>query len=237
MYLENVKKTALQPQQRLVVLRFYLLPRLYHRLILGPVSRKHLMRLDKIIRSSVRDWLKLPHDVPLGAFHARVPHGGLGIPSLRTVIPYLRLRRLNALALSEYGACKEAHKMKYIQDLVRQSEAMLLYKGSVINSKKANQKFWTNYFLGSADGAALKEVDNAPGASAWVAEGTRFLSVHTVPPSAASASASSGDGGCRSVLAGEGSRWRRFALTRGRSWHGDETAEVRSTRWRNRTLR
>lgn len=176
MYLENVRKAALKPQQRLVVLRFYLLPRLYHRLILGPVSRKHLMRLDKIIRSSVRDWLKLPHDVPLGAFHARVPHGGLGIPSLRTAIPYLRLRRLNALALSEYGACKEAHKMKYIQDLVRQSEAMLLYKGSVINSKKANQKFWTNYFLGSADGAALKEVDNAPGASAWVAEGTRFLS-------------------------------------------------------------
>ncbi|KAL3218142.1 hypothetical protein MRX96_050845 [Rhipicephalus microplus] len=44
--LENIRKAALKPQQRLVVLRFYLLPRLYHSLILGPVSRQHLMRLE-----------------------------------------------------------------------------------------------------------------------------------------------------------------------------------------------
>uniref|UniRef100_A0A131Z2I9 Reverse transcriptase n=1 Tax=Rhipicephalus appendiculatus TaxID=34631 RepID=A0A131Z2I9_RHIAP len=175
-YLDNVTKAALKPQQRLVVLRFYLLPRLYHRLILGPVSRKTLLRLDKTIRASVRNWLRLPHDVPIGAFHARIPDGGLGIPNLRTAIPYLRVRRLDALSISEYKACKKAHKMSYVQELLRQSQAMLHFKGKVIDSKKSYKKFWTSYFHGSTDGAALKEAANAPGSSAWLAEGTRFLS-------------------------------------------------------------
>lgn len=175
-YLDNVGKAALKPQQRLVLLRFYLLPRLYHRLILGPVSRRTLLRLDKTIRASVRNWLKLPHDVPLGAFHARVPEGGLGIPNMRTAIPYLRVRRLEAMAVSEYTASKKAYKMDYVQGLLRQSRAMMQYRGSVIDSKKSCKKFWTSYLHSSTDGAALREVANAPGASSWLAEGTRFLS-------------------------------------------------------------
>lgn len=46
-YLERTTKAPLKPQQRPVILRYYLLPRLYHKLVLGPVSQKLLIRLVK----------------------------------------------------------------------------------------------------------------------------------------------------------------------------------------------
>lgn len=70
-YLAKVAKAPLKPQQRLVVLRNYLIPRLYHRLVFEPISGKRLTKMDRAIRTSVRHWLRLPHDVTLGFFHAR----------------------------------------------------------------------------------------------------------------------------------------------------------------------
>lgn len=80
-YLEKIGRAPLKPQQRLVVLRQYLLPRLHHVLILGKISAKILIRLDRAVRLAVRQWLRLPYDVPLGFYHAHAEDGGLGIQS------------------------------------------------------------------------------------------------------------------------------------------------------------
>lgn len=100
--LSRLSKVSLKPQQRMVALRIYLIPRLIHRLVLGPVSSKLLKNLDTMIRGTVRKWLNLPQDVTLDFYYAPVPEGGLGVMCLRTVVPTLRLRRLNSLILSDH---------------------------------------------------------------------------------------------------------------------------------------
>ncbi|KAL1486454.1 hypothetical protein MTO96_031379 [Rhipicephalus appendiculatus] len=75
--LTRLSKAPLKPQQRLEALRHYLIPRLIHRLVLGPMSSKLLKMLDMMIRATLRRWLNLPMDVTLGFFYASVPEGGL----------------------------------------------------------------------------------------------------------------------------------------------------------------
>ncbi|KAL3220279.1 hypothetical protein MRX96_029962 [Rhipicephalus microplus] len=106
--LNRLAKAPLKPQQRLVALGFYLIPRLVHRLVLGPLSAKMLFKLDRSIRVAVRHWLNLPHDVPLGFLYAPVPVGGLGILCLRTTIPGMRIKQLNGLLHSSHYPCAAA---------------------------------------------------------------------------------------------------------------------------------
>ena len=53
--------------------------------------------MDRAVRAQFREWLRLPKDFPLGAFHARVASGGLGIPCFSSWIPLLRRSRLARL--------------------------------------------------------------------------------------------------------------------------------------------
>lgn len=51
--LNNVSKAPLKPQQRLVVLKYYMIPRLYHGLVLGLVRAKPLLKIDSLICAGV----------------------------------------------------------------------------------------------------------------------------------------------------------------------------------------
>lgn len=79
-WLERLKTSPLKPQQRMFLLRVYLVPRLYHQLVLGEISGILLESIDMIIRKSVREWLRLPKDTPVGFYHARTGDGGMAIP-------------------------------------------------------------------------------------------------------------------------------------------------------------
>lgn len=76
--LTRVSKAPLRPQQRLVILRFHLLPRLYHRLVLGPWTNDLLRKMDASIRGPVRRWLNLPHNTPLGFSMPQLLRGASG---------------------------------------------------------------------------------------------------------------------------------------------------------------
>ena len=92
--MEALTKAPLKPQQRLFALRCNVIPKLYHQLALGDVLISSLRRLDQVVRSTIRKWLNLPHDVPNAYIHSSVRDGGFGIPSLRWMAPLLRLNRL-----------------------------------------------------------------------------------------------------------------------------------------------
>lgn len=92
--LELLTKAPLKPQQRLCMVRDFLLPKYTHSLVLGRTTGKNLKKQDKAIRSYVRRWLHLPKDVPLSYFYAPVQSGGLGIPCLYHQIPAILLGRL-----------------------------------------------------------------------------------------------------------------------------------------------
>jgi len=96
----RVTVAPLKPQQRLRILKYYLLPRFMHGLVLGRVTYGRLRAVDRSVRAAVRGWMRLPRDVPLGYFYAAVEQGGFGIMALETRIPELVRSRLDSLACS-----------------------------------------------------------------------------------------------------------------------------------------
>lgn len=173
--LQRIRKAPLKPQQRLVVLRFYLLPRLYHRLMLGPWTAGLLWKTDKLVRASVRSWLKLPHDVPLGYYHAAVADGGLGIPSLRTTMPVMKHRRLSRLAASSSDFVRAASDLPLITTSLCHTQKCMRYRGENLCSKNRVFRFWARCLHQSNDGGPLKDCAKVPFAQKFVSEGTRLL--------------------------------------------------------------
>lgn len=160
--LGNVARAPLKPQQRLVVLRFYLKPRLYHRLVLGSWTAGLLTKLDRQVRASVRRWLALPHDTPMGYFHADVKSGGLGVPCLRTAVPGLQLARFGRLQTSDQPTCAQVARCRLIKEAIRHAEHLSTYKGTELRTRDACFKFWAGELHRSADGAALSECKKVP---------------------------------------------------------------------------
>ncbi|KAL7299049.1 hypothetical protein TKK_0008142 [Trichogramma kaykai] len=96
--LAKIASALLKPQQRLKILRCFLVPRYYHQLVLSRCHLQTLKSLDRQVRGAVRKWLRLPKDVSIGYFHVRCKDGGLGIPSFPTAIPALVHSRLSDTA-------------------------------------------------------------------------------------------------------------------------------------------
>lgn len=171
----RLSKAPLKPQQRMVALRTYLIPRLIHRLVLGPVSSKLLKSLDAMVRGTVRKWLNLPQDVTLGFYYAPIPESGLGVMCLRSVIPALRLRRLRSLILSSHFQCAVAAGKDFVRRAIRQAEGLAVFRGDNIDSSAASRRFWTRILHQSYDGRPLSRCADAKGSTAWIGEGTTFL--------------------------------------------------------------
>ena len=93
--LDNVSSAPLKPQQRITILKTFLLPRLTHVLSLSVVHQKPLQSIDYMCRQAVRRWLRLSKDATNAFLHASVSDGGLGIPHLSSRVPLNRKSRLN----------------------------------------------------------------------------------------------------------------------------------------------
>lgn len=70
--LERLTKAPLKPQQRMFALLVFLIPRLYHQLVLGTTTISALNKVDNIIRHYIRRWLNLPLDVPTAFFYTDI---------------------------------------------------------------------------------------------------------------------------------------------------------------------
>lgn len=92
--LEKLTKGPLKTQQRLRLLKSFVIPKFQDRLVLSRTTAVGLKKMDVHIRNNVRKWLHLPHDVPVAYLYAPVKGGGLGIPCLQLWIPLMRLNRL-----------------------------------------------------------------------------------------------------------------------------------------------
>ncbi len=68
-HLENMlhmlTTAPLEPYQRLEILKVFLVPRLVHELVLRGAHRNTLLKMDRMVRTAVRKWLRLPKDMPL----------------------------------------------------------------------------------------------------------------------------------------------------------------------------
>lgn len=174
--LERLSSAPLKPQQRLVLLKHYLLPRFYHKGTFAHLTSKALRRLDTRLRTEIRKWLRLPHDTPVGYFHAPVEEGGLGIPALRHMLPRLKMNRIAMLRMSDVPACGDAVKCPAIIHEERKATSLLTVNGAVLRTAKDVTSHWAAVLHSSVDGGHLKGCAAVPQAHAWVSDGTRLLS-------------------------------------------------------------
>lgn len=172
--LENLRKAPLKPQQRLHALRTVLIPQLYHRLTLGNVMIGSLNTTDAIIRGAVRNWLNLPKDVPNAFFHAPISDGGLGIPAVRWIAPWLRLHCLESLELPNQQASLTANT--FMANEIDKAKRRLQVEGRYLVTRSDIDAFWSSKLHESVDGSGLKEASHAPYAHRWIREPTRLLS-------------------------------------------------------------
>lgn len=169
--LESLSKAPLKPQQRLYALRTHVLPRLYHQLALGAVTIGTLNKIDKISRRFVRQWLNLPHDVPAAYFHAAVRDGGLGIPAVRWIAPFLRRGRIMAASRTFFQHEAENFSNEELAKCTRR----LFDQGTLLNTGELISKRWSEKLYASIDGAGLQESGCTAHQHQWVADGNKFL--------------------------------------------------------------
>ncbi|KAG0418941.1 hypothetical protein HPB47_004484 [Ixodes persulcatus] len=150
--LERVTRAPLKPQQRLFILRGFLLPRLHHRLVLGLWGVGALSKLDRMTRAAIRKWRALPHDTPMGYFHAPVSEGGLGVTSLRTAIPGMTLARIKGLRFSDHPGCEAALQCRMLTDQVRRARQAANLDGVSLTTKADVHKYWADKLHVSYDG-------------------------------------------------------------------------------------
>ncbi|XP_042143722.1 uncharacterized protein LOC121834054 [Ixodes scapularis] len=171
--LERLSTAPLKPQQRLVLLKHYLLPRFYHRGTFSHVTAKLLRRLDTCVRLRIRGWLRLPHDTPVGYFHAPVESGGLGIPALRHTLPRLKIQRMAMLRMSDVPACGDAVKCPALKLEEQKAMNLLTVNGTTAKDVKDH---WAELLHNSVDGAHMRTCKEVPESQQWVSDGTRLLS-------------------------------------------------------------
>lgn len=87
--LKKVAGAALKPQQKMFLIRKYLLPKFYYQVVHQRITVAILSNIDKCIRKTVRRILHLPHDTPTHMFHNHPSCGGLAVPELVKVVPSL----------------------------------------------------------------------------------------------------------------------------------------------------
>lgn len=174
-YLDNLTRAPLKPQQRLFILRQFLLPRLLHGLVLGRTSATLLKDLDITVRAAIRRWLRLPVDCPIAFYHAAVCDGGLGVMSLRTAIPRLTLSRLSRLQDSTSPACAAAAATPAIRRRIGWARRSATVDGRFLGSAASCITYWGRQLRGTVDGRGLAEAPRVPAAHAWVSDGSALL--------------------------------------------------------------
>ncbi|KXZ75867.1 hypothetical protein TcasGA2_TC034495 [Tribolium castaneum] len=174
--LKRITCAPLKPQQRMHLLRVFFLPKFYHAWTFGRLNAGVLRRLDVVVRTSVRTWLRLPHDIPVGYFHAPTKSGGLGIPQLSRFIPFLRLKRFDRLGRSAVDYVRECAFTDIADRKIRWCRERLSgIVDQVAGGRDALDAYWTAQLHQSVDGRALRESASVASSTQWLRCSTRAI--------------------------------------------------------------
>ncbi|CAK9834516.1 Retrovirus-related Pol polyprotein from type-1 retrotransposable element R2 (Fragment) [Anthophora retusa] len=158
-YLDKITKAPLKPQQRLQILRVFLLPRFQYPLVLGRVTYGTLRCIDKCVRKYLRKWLSLPKDVPKSFFHTSIKEGGLGMWSFETKIPELTKRRLENINSSATPMIRAAADSKWVRDRLKWCNIVL-----------SRNIRWAEIFHRTVDGYELRDNSKCNASYSWISD-------------------------------------------------------------------
>ena len=157
----KLSKAPLKPQQRIHMLKTFIIPKHQHRLVLSRTTAAGLIKMDLTIRRYVRTWLHLPKDVPVAYIHAPVKAGGLGIPCLKQWIPLMRFTRLKKaeqIGGSRVAAILSCNTYRSIIHSATQALAMLNCGNSP--TLQGYHAYWKEMLVGKVDGKDLAMSNN-----------------------------------------------------------------------------
>lgn len=166
--LQRLTEAPLKPQQRLRLLKLIVIPRIQCKLIDSRTTAAGLKKIDLQVRRSVKQWLKLPHDVPNAYLHASVRAGGLGIACFQFWIPLLRLRKLERLGNTNDCRVKEALGTELYSDIIRRSKQTLRFLRSDNPSVRDYDRFWKEELRSKVDGKDLEGAEAHKSSTSWV---------------------------------------------------------------------
>lgn len=169
-YLSRLSRALLKPQQRLKIVRCFLLPR--HLLVWGLATFGKLRVLDIKIRVAVRRWPnRVPNDVPTAFFHSPVASGGLGIPVLATTVSGLVFQRLRSLETSTVLQAIACHHT-WATRRREWARHALTHDGVCLATKHLRDEWWSCRLHQSVDGFELRECRDSNLFSWWVDRGS-----------------------------------------------------------------
>ncbi len=160
--LKVITSAPLKPYQRLEVIQDFLVPKLQHELVLGCAHRNTIARIERMIRGSIRAWLRLPKDTSLGFLRAPVKSGGLGMPCLGTTLPLLQKKRFEKLLSSQTSTERTLAKLPSFQTRLRRVNLPCKVGKEMVCSPHEGKEEWTRVLLTSADGSLLTTDDIDP---------------------------------------------------------------------------
>ena len=84
--LTHLHRLPLKANQKVHLLRTYVIPGLQYKWTKGPAALNMLREADRLIADKVRTWLKIFPSTPMAFFRVPVSDGGLGIPSVQDLV-------------------------------------------------------------------------------------------------------------------------------------------------------
>lgn len=164
--LEKLSKAPLKPQQRVFLMRSYLIPKFMHGFVLGRTSSNRLNKLDAGIRRMLKQWLHLPHDTPDGYFYASIKDGGTGIANLHKTVALSKSNRLAKLEHSDSPVSRAAANSPVIIRELAWSTGVLSDLETPDSKRVSNM--WKKRLYETFDGAELKEVASVNPSVYWM---------------------------------------------------------------------
>lgn len=166
--LSKVTKGPLKPQQRIHLLKTFVIPKHLNRLVLSRTTAVGLRKMDLMIRCYVRRWLHLPHDVPVAFMHAPVKAGGLGIPCMKQWIPLMRFSRLTKAQRTGGDRIAAVLSCQLFASIMHSCKQALAVLGCGEQpTQQGYHAYWRNELLRMVDGKDLKSAPNHPSATAF----------------------------------------------------------------------
>jgi len=179
-YLTRLKRSVLKPQQKLFILRVFLIPRLIYELSMDRPYASKLQKYDRLIRkflTGTHGILHLPQSTPSAFFYAPGKHGGLGLMSFRVSVPGMIASRFDRMSTSDSKYVRSAAKAPAIISRISRAKAIMMKGGELeVGNATLAQRYHTKQLHEKVDGQALAHCSDVPEVHTWLSDGTRMMS-------------------------------------------------------------
>ncbi|KYB24913.1 hypothetical protein TcasGA2_TC034914, partial [Tribolium castaneum] len=162
-WLNNLRRAPLKPDQKCLFIRQYVIPRLLYGMQNPQVTSRVLREADRLIRRHLKTYCHLNVHTPDSLIHASVSDGGLGIMELRKAIPRIFLGRLVKLL--------NKNKNSYLSSVLQSNRVRtLMGKLSTMAGEVPESTFWRNQIASGPLSKSLEQRAKDSASRLWISE-------------------------------------------------------------------